>query len=85
MLTPMTFDCCFKKNKNISLTRLTGFFTLLSKCLLFFTTVITLTNKKINPTCVANAIPHIHRAIEQAGMMMKVSVPTVLTANRQVP
>lgn len=77
------------KNKNISLTRLTGFFTLQSKCLLlffflFFTTVITLTNKKINPTCVANAIPHIHRAIEQAGMMMKVSVPAVLTANRQV-
>lgn len=26
-------------------------------------------------------MPHIHRAIEQAGMMMKVSAPTVLTAD----
>lgn len=62
---------------------MTGFFTLLSKCLLLLPFPLlpllhhsTLTSKKINPTCVANAIPHTHRAIEQAGMMMKVSVPT---------
>lgn len=53
-----------------SLTRLLVCFTLLSK---FLPQLFNAYQKDTTHICVANAIPHLHRAIEQAGMMMKVS------------